>query len=403
MRGVARALEIRDPWDGTLLGYVGLDSTVCGRARGGLRMVPDLTRDEIEKLSQAMTLKYGLLGLPQGGGKGGLFGDPEAPAAERAQRLERFAQAAADLLHERRYLPDADMGTTGAEIQRMLETLGMRVARREHRGEKSGVYTAATVLAGARAAAAVQGVDWAGSRVIVEGFGKVGAPLARMCVETGARVVGVSTRYGGLHEPEGLDIVRLMELQRVDAKGALTVYGAGHSGAGVVSLRELKALPGEIFCPCARHDSIGAEEASRIEAKVVSCGANSPITAEGAEILGRRGILAVPDFVANCGGVLGGTMEFAGWREGEILEFCDGVFGRRVERLLKEAGRCGRPLRAYCEEVARERFAEVKERAERGTWHGRVMGAGLRVYREGFLPERLVRWISEGYFRRAVG
>lgn len=403
MSGLTPAVEVRDPEEGALLGWVGLDSAICGRSRGGLRMVPDLQRVEIEKLARAMTLKYGLLGLPQGGGKGGLFGDPEAPAAERAKALGRFARAAAELLRERRYVPDADMGTTGREIQQMLGTLGLRVARREHRGETSGVYTAATVLAGARAGAAAQGMEWGGSRVVVEGFGKVGAPLARMCVEAGARVVGVSTRHGGLHEPGGVNVARLVELQGVDARLALTAYAAGHEGSRLVELDELKGLPAEIFCPCARHDSIGVEEVKRMEARVVSCGANSPITAQGEETLAQRGILAVPDFVANCGGVLGGTMEFAGWRADEILRFCGEVFGPRVERLLKEAGRSGRPLRGYCEEVARERFAAVKERAERGSWSGRVVEAGLSVYREGFLPERLVKWASEGYFQRAVG
>src|SRR6187455_2271691 len=97
---------------GRLLGYVAIDSTVAGRARGGLRMVEDLCEDEIQAAAHAMTLKYGLLDLPQGGAKAGIIGDGEAPPAEKRRLLLDFARAAAPMLHDRRYVPDAALGTT---------------------------------------------------------------------------------------------------------------------------------------------------------------------------------------------------------------------------------------------------------------------------------------------------
>lgn len=384
-------IEVRDGGDGAVLGYVCLDSLINGKARGGLRMVPDLSRDEVEKLARAMTLKYGFLGLPQGGGKAGVFGDPEAPAAERAAVLRRFATAAGALLRERRYVPDADMGTSGAEIQQMLEGIGVRVARREYRGSASGEYTAATVFASAREAAAAQGLEWTGCRVVIEGFGKVGGPLALMCMRSGARVVAVSTRAGGVYLPSGLDVASLM--------------AEGFDGCGTaerVDVQCLKGLPADIFCPCARHDSVRLEDVPRLQARVVSCGANSPVTPEAERALWERGVLCVPDFVANCGGVLGGTMEFAGWRGGEILEFCERVFRQRVRRLIVDARREGLPVREFAEAQARPRFADVKRRAEEGSWGPRIARLGLAAYREGWVPARLMRWMSEGYFRRAA-
>lgn len=397
------ALEIREPEGGELLGYIGIDSTVGGRARGGLRMVPDLSGDEIEKLARAMTLKYGFLGLPQGGAKAGVFGDPEAPAEQRAARLRLFARAARALLRERRFVPDADMGTTGPEIQQMLTSIGLPVARRDFRGNSSGDYTAATVFASARAAAAVRGLDWSRCRVVIEGFGKVGAPLARMCVQASAGVVAVSTRHGGLYQPEGLDIGKLIDAVRTSPRRGLELYSEACHGACMLPLHELKALPAEVFCPCARHDSVRLEDVARLPAAVISSGANSPITPEAEQALWARGVLSVPDFVANCGGVLGGTMEFAGWRHAEILAFCEGVFGERVRKLLEDAGRLARPVREVAEQQALLRFAAVKHAAERGSWTDRLFGAGLAAYRHGLIPERFMRHLSEGYFRRAAG
>lgn len=362
-------------------------------------MVPDLSRDEIEKLARAMTLKYGFLGLPQGGGKAGTFGDPEAPAEQRAATLKRFARAAGDLLRERRFVPDADMGTSGTEIQRMLDGIGLRVARREYRGSTSGDYTAATVFASARAAALLQGLKWGSCRVAIEGFGKVGAPLARMFAQSGARVVAVSTREGGLYRPDGLDVGALLEAARQGPRLDFDPHRAVCSEAKAIPLNELKELPVEIFCPCARHDSVRLDNINRVQAAVISCGANSPITPEAEAVLWDRGVLCVPDFVANCGGVLGGTMEFAGWRASEIFDFCQSVFYRRVRELLAEARRTNRPIRELAEKQAQRRFELVKRESEEGSWRGRLSAAGLAAYREGLIPKRLMRYLSDGYFR----
>ena len=319
MTAEPRTVVVRSASDGEVLGFVCVDSTVNGRARGGLRLMPDVTPHELELLARAMTLKYGFLGLPQGGAKAGVIGDPEATPDERAALLHRFAEAAAPLLRSRAYVPDSDMGTTGADIQRMLESVGIRVARREYRGSRSGLYTAATVFESARAAAAARGLPIEGCRVAIEGFGRVGQPLAEMFVRAGARVVAISTRRGGLHNSRGLDVQAVAGRIRAGGDAAVAAVGLGDP----IGAADLKFVPSDVLCPCARHESIALGDAGAIEAKVISCGANSPITHEAERRLWERGVVCVPDFVANSGGVLGGTMEFAGWRPGEILAFCD--------------------------------------------------------------------------------
>jgi glutamate dehydrogenase (NAD(P)+) len=384
---------------GDVLGHVRIDSTVSGRARGGLRLMPDITEHELDLLARAMTLKYGFLGLPQGGAKAGVIGDPEAPAHERAALLKHFAAQAVDLLTTSAYVPDSDMGTSGPEIQAMLEGVGVRVARREYRGHLSGLYTAATVFESARAAAAAVNLEPGACRVAIEGFGRVGQPLAEMFAAAGTAVVAISNRHGGLHDPRGLDIAALAGLLRSAGLEAAEAAGLGRR----IAATDLKFIPAEILCPCARHESITPGDVDAIGAAVISCGANGPITPEAELRLWQRGTVCVPDFVANAGGVLGGTMEFAGWRAREITAFCAQYYRPRVAALITEARGMDRPLRELAEEIALRRFAGVKHLAEEGSWLQRGWGAALGLYRAGWLPARLVRRLSAGYFTRLLG
>jgi glutamate dehydrogenase (NAD(P)+) len=393
-----RTIVVEEQGTGALLGFVAIDSSIGGRARGGLRMMPDVSQDELRKLARAMTLKYGFLGLPQGGAKAGVLGDPESGAEVRAAALHRFAKATRPLVERREYVPDSDMGTSGAEIQRMLKSIGIPVSRREYRGDRSGDYTAGTVFESARAATAVQRLNLEECKVVIEGFGKVGRPLAEMFVGAGARVVAISTSFGGLYDPRGLDIATLSAQVREMGGAAVAKYDGGEK----VDNSRLKEIPADIFCPCARHDSVQASDVAGMLAKILSCGANSPITPEAEQLLWRRGTVCVPDFVANSGGVLGGTMEFCGWRPEQILAFYEQRFRPAVERLIGGARRNGKPLREMAEEVALERFDQVKRRAEQPTAAGRCFSAGIALYRAGWVPARVMRALSESYFNARV-
>jgi glutamate dehydrogenase/leucine dehydrogenase len=135
------------------MGYLVIDSFVGARSCGGLRMPPDIDKAEICSLAQAMTLKYGFLGLPQGGAKAGVRGNAEASSEDRRRVLKAFGTAIAELLQSRVYGPATDMGTDNADIRSMLHSVGVPVKPRELRGTQSGYYTALTVMAGAKQAA----------------------------------------------------------------------------------------------------------------------------------------------------------------------------------------------------------------------------------------------------------
>jgi glutamate dehydrogenase (NAD(P)+) len=390
---VCKALEGSE-----VIGYVVIDSTVRGRSRGGLRMAPDVDEGEVRGLARTMTLKYGFLGLPQGGAKAGLRGDPEASLAERRRRLAAFGRAVAPLLLSRVYLPDTDLGTDRADVRHMLESVGMRTKRRELGGSRSGYYTALTVFTAAKRTVAHIGLDLSGCSVAIEGFGKVGAALARLFAEANARVVAISTVRATIFDPRGLDVGRLSRLAADAGSRAVELYG----DADVIERAALLELPVDLLCPCARHDSLRADNATRVRARIVCPGANNPVTTAAERVLFERGIWCLPDFVTNSGGVLGGTMEFASIRTTTIASFIDRDFGARLTWLLTEAARRGVTPREVAVRVARQRFDMVRRDTANPTPLRRALDGGLAAYHRGWIPGRLVAAASLPYFRKTL-
>jgi glutamate dehydrogenase (NAD(P)+) len=383
---------------GEVLGYVAIDSTIGGRSCGGLRMLPDVEETEIRGLARAMTLKYGFLGLPQGGAKAGLRGDPEAPPEVRRRRLAAFAEAIAPQLHSRLYIPHADMGTDNADIRYLLETVGMPVKRHELRVADSGYYTAVTVCAAVKQAARHRGLDLSGCRVAIEGYGKVGLVLATLLTQAGACVVAVSTSQGAIHNRQGLDVARLNALTARTGSGVISAY----TDAEKLKREALLELPVDILCPCARHDSVHAGNVRAVAARIVCAGANNPITADARQYLFEHGVLYVPDFVSNCGGVLGGTMEFASVNRPDIVTFLNERIGGRVASLLEEAAQRAASPYELAVAAARKRFERVRQLAENPSLQARLFQVGLEVHRRGWLPGGLVGRLALPYFERTV-
>ena len=381
-----------------VLGYVAIDSTVGGRSCGGLRMMPDVDEAEIRGLARTMTLKYGFLGLPQGGAKAGVRGAPEAPRDERMKCLREFGTAIAPLLQSRIYVPGTDMGTGNDDIRQLLATAGVEAKRRELRGTQSGDYTALTVFTAAREAARYLEMQLSDCSIAIQGFGNVGRPLAGFMVEAGASVVAISTAAGALYNPEGLDVGRIATLVGEQGSGFVT----GFEAAERLKKEALLELPVDILCPCARHGAIHSENAARIQARIVCPGANNPVDPEAETRLHERGILSVPDFVANSGGVLGGTMEFAAIRRPRIEDFVDHHIGSRVAWLLQEAERQSVLPRTIAVSMALQRLEQLQLAAAHPSFKGRMMAAGLELYRRGWVPSSVVAVLSPQYFASAL-
>jgi len=382
----------------TAMGYVVIDSVVAGRSCGGLRMLPDIDEEEMRGLARAMTLKYGFLGLPQGGAKAGVRGDPEASQEERRLRLGAFGRAIFPLLRSRVYVPGTDMGTNNADIRRMLAAVGVPAGRRELRGTSSGYYTALSVKAGARQAAKHIGMRLSGSSVAIEGFGKVGSALAGLLAEANARVVAISTVKGAIFNHHGLDVTRLKDLAAKEGSRMVELYPEAER----IDRPAMLELAVDFLCPCARHNSLHSENASRVKARVICPGANNPVTPEAEYMLSKRGVLCMPDFVTNCGGVLGGTMEFASVSKIRISAFIERRIGARIAWLLSEAARQDILPREVAEKIAWRRFEQVRRNAEHPTAVGRLFNFALELYRRGCIPGPLVAALSLPYFEKSL-
>ena len=382
-----------------LLGTIVIDSTIDGRARGGLRMVSDVGEAELRDAARSMTLKYGFLGLPQGGAKAGIRADGEASPADRERALAAFARAAAPLLRARTFVPDPDLGTVATDIRRMMNSIGVAVAPREWRTNRSGEYTAVSCLAAASELLAARGRDLAGCRVAVEGFGGVGSALARFAAAAGARVVAISTSRGALHDPVGLDVESLAD--RARAVGSRMVEEPG--SARRMPRGELLELPVDVLFPCARHHSIDAANVERVAAGMICAGANDPVSPAAERTLIERGVVVPPDFVTNCGGVLGGTLAFAAVPPRRIVPVIERFVRRRTAEMIGRASAAGSTMRAVAEAEALERHAEARRRAEDPGPMERVVSLAIAGYRHGLVPECLVGRLAPRFFGRLAG
>lgn len=377
---------------GEKLGCVAIDSTIGGRSRGGLRIVEDLSEREIRDAARAMTLKYGLLGLGLGGAKAGVFGDPVASAGEKRARLVAFGRAIEPMLRSREYIPDADMGTSAEDIRWMLKTLGFPVMYREWRDNQSGYWTACSITGAAKAALRFKGDSLQGKTVAIEGFGAVGSSLAQILSANGVRIVAISTSVGAIHDPAGLDLGNIERLARTYRHRVVEQYPAE-----CLPPESLLELGVDILCPCARNRSIHEGNAARVKARLICPGSNNPVTTDAELALRQRGVMVLPDFVCNCGGVLGGTMRFASIPRRQTERFVEDYACRMTEKLLAISRESGEPIRMIAERLALARFE--RNRAA-GPNRSRPFELILNAYRRGFIPGWLVGAVSPLYFRR---
>jgi glutamate dehydrogenase (NAD(P)+) len=175
-----------------------------------------------------------------------------------------------------------------------------------------------------------------------------------------------------------------------------------YDGADRINKEALLELKVDVLLPCARHHSIHMGNVGKIKARLISSGSNAPITEEAEKALSLHGILCVPDFISNAGGVLGGTMEFAGFSRTAIEQFVDRDYSRQVSMLLEKARREGVYVRDVAEQLALERFARMKDASQDRSARSRAFSFALDMYRAGMIPSFLVGALAQQYFRRRI-
>jgi glutamate dehydrogenase (NAD(P)+) len=375
-----------------VLGHLVVDSSIQGLSVGGVRMVPGLPLMDLCHLARAMTLKYSFLKLPFGGAKAAILTHCDAPSPEqRRHRIELFAAQLIPLGGT--YLPGEDAGTNRDDLD-----LIRRIARPERirHVPDSGFHTAMTVRICVEHLAREKGLNLARSTVAIEGLGKVGGWVARHLSDLGCRIVAVSTRRGGLYQPDGLDVDGLLRAR--DAVGDDCVTQV--EGARRIDKEQLPTLPVDLLIPCALSWSVRGANAAEVQARCVVCGANNAVTDRAKEVLAARGITCFPDFVSNSGGVLGSVIEMVCMDRRRAAGLLRRQFEPKVQGLLAQARDTGRSLETVAREVAMENYTQMKHR--RTTAMTRLSAALARAYRHGLLPGSLVRAFAGPYIRRMM-
>jgi len=301
--GPFKIIHIYEPSIG-LKAVLVVDNVARGPALGGVRIAPDVSTEECFRLARAMTLKNAAADLPYGGGKIVVYGDPKMPREKKSQLLRALASA---LRYTEEYIFAPDMGTDEVCMACIKDEIGRVVGLPREMGGIPldevgatgwGLFHATEI--------ALQYCDFKlkGSRVVIQGFGAVGKHAARFLTQKGAVLVGAADSQGTMYNPEGLDVDILTRLKN-EGKSVLD-YPEGEK----LGSNEIVSVPCDIWIPAARPDVINEKNVHLLNTKLVVEGANIPIT-EGAEkILYEKGILYVPDFIANAGGVICAASEY---------------------------------------------------------------------------------------------
>ena len=288
---------------GSVPGFVVFDLPGAPVAAGGTRLAPDVSAAEVALLARAMTYKFAALGAQVGGAKAGVRGDP-ADRAAKAALMTRFCAEVRPLVEAGRFLTGPDMGTSEEDFAPLREDRAAPTAMNSVDGGVpfEDVVTGYGVMVAAEAALD-SGRGWDGRTAAIEGFGKVGGGVAREVTRRGGRVVAVSTVAGCIADPAGLDVGRLLTLRHEHGDECVLRYG----GPVLPPAGLFTDVSADVVVPGTRPGSIGTRTATALPpgVQVIAPAANAPYTEEGAAVLRRRGIVALPDFVCNAGAVIG--------------------------------------------------------------------------------------------------
>ncbi len=352
--GPLKIVHIHRPKAG-LKAVVAVDNVACGPSIGGVRMAPDVSAKEAFRLARAMTLKNAAAGLAHGGGKAVIYGNPAMPPAQKEQVIRAFARSIAELVE---YIPGPDMGTDERAMAWINDEIGRSVGLpREFGGiplDEIGA-TGFGVAAAIDVARGYVGIDLKGARVAVQGFGSVGKHAARFLARSGAVLVAASDTSATLQNADGLDVAELIALKNSGERLASSPKGRKLPIDAIID------VDCDIWIPAARPDVLHAGNVSRLRAKLVAEGANIPCTQEAEKMLAERGILVLPDFIANAGGVICAAIEYHGGTEASAFAAIDEKIRANMKAVLDEAARDRALPRAAAAALAERRVRSAMQ------------------------------------------
>lgn len=363
-------------------GYRVQHSTSRGPAKGGIRYHQNVNIDEVKALAAWMTFKCAVVNIPYGGGKGGIICDPSKLSENELRNLtRRFTAMIAPIIGPDQDIPAPDVGTNAGVMGWIMDTysmlkghcvpgvvtgkpleLGGALGRHEATG-RGVMLTTLNILN-------ALDIPVEGSTAVIQGMGNVGSISAKLIHNAGLKVIAVSDVSCGIYNPEGLNVPEIIEYLSAKKGNLLKDYSA--DGVSYITNEELLELKTTVLVPAALENQINAKNAKKIQAQVIVEGANGPTTVEADEILQKRGIVLVPDILANAGGVVVSYFEWVqniqsvSWSEEYVNEHLKTIMDQAFQAVWDIAHEKGTTLRTGAYLIAVKRVVDAKNL--RGIW-----------------------------------
>ncbi len=340
--GPEKILQVYDPKTG-LHGFTVIDNTKRGPGKGGIRMTPSVTIDEVARLARAMTYKCALADLPFGGAKSGIVADPKKITIEQKFELVRAFSKAIKPVCPRLYVaaPDINMAEEEMRVFALANgswrsCTGKPANMCSHHSKKCGIpheygSTGFGVYHAILIAAKHKGIDLQKATVAIEGFGNVGSFVADYLSKNNIKVVAISDSKGVCHVQNGINIEKLKTTK--ENAGTVTKY----PGCKVLSTAEIISTPADILVTAAIPDLVTNKNKDKVKAKLIVEGSNIPMTTDIEAYFHKKGVLVVPDFVANAGGVISSYAEYKGFDPHKMFKIVEKKIKKNTELVLKEA------------------------------------------------------------------
>lgn len=347
--GPEKVLDVHDPKT-KMRGFVVIDNTALGPGKGGIRMTPTVTAAEVFRLARVMTWKCALAELPFGGAKGGLVFRKDVDK----EALVRAYSRAMKIVSPKLWVAAPDVNTGEEEMRWFADENGAMQSCTGKPADMGGIphelgSTGFGVYHATLVALAHAGMDVKGVTVAVEGFGNVGSFAAKYLAEAGAKIVAVSDSKGVIYNKDGLDFKKLRKVK--DETRAVKNYKPGE----FLPNEKIFELPVDVLIPAALGDVIHEKNWKNVKAKIIVEGANIPIRPEIENNLSDRGVLIVPDFVANAGGVISSYVEYISGTPEQMFKEVEGRVKKNTKLVLEKAAKEKIYPRDAALDIAKER------------------------------------------------
>lgn len=333
--GPEKVIEVYNARVG-LKGFIVIDNTALGPGKGGIRMTPSVSIEEVSRLARAMTWKNALANLPFGGAKAGIVADDKTISPKKKQELvAAFALAVKEFV-PKVYVAGPDMNTTEKEMSTFAKTLKSKKAATGKPSRDGGLphelgSTGFGVFHATRVALSHKNIPLKNATIAIEGFGNVGMFAASFLSRAGAKIIAVSDSHGVLYDKKGININKLKQVKK--SKGSVIKY----SSKKPLPSEDIIGVSADVLVTAAIPDLVKIGDVQKIKAKIIVQGSNIPMSIEVEEALARKGVLVIPDFVANAGGVISSYVEFIGSSKKKMFSLVEKKIEENTFLVLKHA------------------------------------------------------------------